>query len=145
VTARLPKGRISGICGASRREDVARLSPARWALPKVTGLALAPVGWLAHVVLGQPAWTDHIVTTTLFMATSMTLGMTVWMRHRGHGWVSTAEMGAAMYASFVVLYPAYFAGAMSASDVMGIGHVLMLPAMLVVMLRRRSEYAGAHH
>jgi hypothetical protein len=34
---------------------------------------------------------------------------------------------------------------MSASDVMGIGHVLMLPAMLVVMLRRRSEYAGAHH
>jgi hypothetical protein len=85
------------------------------------------------------------VTTTLLMATGMTLGMTVWMRHRGHDWASTAEMGAAMYASFAVLYPAYFAGAMSASDLMEIGHMLMLPAMLVVMLRRRSEYARAHH
>jgi len=40
------------------------------------------------------------------MATSMTLGMSIWMAIRRHSWRFILEMGAAMYLSFVVFFPA---------------------------------------
>ncbi|SDH60605.1 flagellar biosynthetic protein FliP [Actinokineospora alba] len=76
-----------------------------------------------------------VVPATLLMATTMTIGMTAWMAFRKHSWRSIAEMAAAMYVPFVVLYPFYWAGWMSGGTVMMIGHVIMLPAMAAVMLR----------
>lgn len=76
----------------------------------------------------------------LLMATWMTAGMAAWMAWRRHSWPSIAEMGLAMYASFAVLFPAYWLGTLSGDGVMLAGHLLMLPAMVLVMLRRREEY-----
>ena len=74
------------------------------------------------------------------MATNMSVGMAVWMRIRGHGLPAIAEMSAAMYLSFLVLLPLHWAGVLTGMAFMTAGHVLMVPAMLVAMLRRRSEY-----
>jgi hypothetical protein len=74
------------------------------------------------------------------MATWMTAGMTAWMAWRRHSWPAIAEMGLAMYASFVVLFPAYWLGSLSGHNVMLAGHLLMLPAMALAMLHRREEY-----
>jgi flagellar biosynthetic protein FliP len=77
------------------------------------------------------------------MAIDMSVGMVVWMRYRGHGWPGTLEMVAAMFAPAVVLVPLNWLGVIS-GDLLMIGtHVLMLPLMLVIMLRRRQEYSAA--
>ena len=76
----------------------------------------------------------------LLMATWMTAGMTAWMAYRRHSWQATAEMALAMYLSFAVLLPAYWLGVLSGPGVILAGHVLMLPAMALAMLRRREEY-----
>lgn len=75
------------------------------------------------------------------MAFDMSVGMVVWMRYRGHGWPSTLEMVTAMFAPAVVLAPLSWLGVIS-GDLLIATHVLMLPLMLVVMLRRRAEYSG---
>lgn len=98
-------------------------------------LALTPV---ANLLLGRPVFgmaMEPVVPATLLMATTMSLGMTAWMAFRRHSWPSIAWMAAAMYASCAVLYPFFWAGWLSGDAVMTIGHVLMLPAMAVVMLR----------
>jgi len=76
----------------------------------------------------------------LLMATWMTAGMIVWMRWRRHSWTSSAEMGLAMYVAFAVLFPPYWFGLLSPAALMLVGHVLMLPAMAIVMLHRREQY-----
>jgi hypothetical protein len=94
------------------------------------------------VALG-PLWPDlHGGTElhVLVMATNMTIGMAVWMAVRRHRWVAIAEMGLAMYLPFVVLFPPFWAGWMSAGALFTLGHVLMLPAMVLAMLRRPAEY-----
>jgi hypothetical protein len=78
------------------------------------------------------------------MATEMSVGMAVWMRYRRHRWAPILEMCAAMYAAFLILFLPYWAGVLGAGGVMVGGHVLMLPAMALVMLRRAEEYAGRH-
>ena len=75
----------------------------------------------------------------LLMALSMAVGMTVWMRHRGHDWRAVLEMDAAMFVPFIGLFPLLWLGAISVDAMYGLGHVLMLPAMLVVMVRRRHQ------
>ncbi|MGK5559426.1 hypothetical protein ACSNOI_48335, partial [Actinomadura kijaniata] len=60
------------------------------------------------------------------------------------GWGPIAEMCAAMYASFAVLFPLLWAGLLDGGAVMMLGHVLMFPAMLAVMLRRPEEYSHRH-
>jgi flagellar biosynthetic protein FliP len=98
------------------------------------------------VVLG-PLW-PHLpggaTVHTLVMATNMTIGMAAWMAFRRHRPVAVAEMALAMYVPFVVLFPAFWAGWLSAATMMVIGHVLMLPAMVLAMLRRPAEYT-CHH
>jgi flagellar biosynthetic protein FliP len=94
------------------------------------------------VVLG-PLWPELHGSTELHllvMATDMTLGMTLWMAVRRHRWAPIAEMGLAMYVPFVVLLPLFWTGRLSADAVFVLGHVLMLPAMVLAMLRRPSEY-----
>ena len=50
-------------------------------------------------------------------------------------------MSAAMYVPFVALLVPFWAGAIGAHTLMAWGHLLMLPAMGVVMLLRPAEYA----
>jgi hypothetical protein len=52
-----------------------------------------------------------------------------------------AVLSAAMYVSFVVLLVPYWAGAISGGTLSAAGHVLMLAAMALAMVRRRGEYA----
>jgi hypothetical protein len=96
-------------------------------------LVLGPLSMLVGDAAGVEA---H----SLLMATWMTAGMTAWMAWRRHAWPAIAEMGLAMYASFAVLFPVYWLGALSGHGVMLAGHVLMFPAMALAMLRRREEY-----
>lgn len=88
---------------------------------------------------------DYTVPMTLVMATNMSIGMAVWMRIRGCGWPAILEMSLAMYIPFVGMYPFYWAGLVSEMAIMIVGHVLMVPAMVVAMLFRLDEYTGAHH
>jgi hypothetical protein len=99
------------------------------------------------VVLG-PLWpdlpTDRVEVHTLVMATDMTVGMTALMLWRRHRPAAVVEMALAMYLPFVLLFPAYWAGWLSAAAVFVAGHVLMLPAMVLAMLRRPGEYTEHH-
>jgi len=70
--------------------------------------------------------------------------MSLWMRRRGHNWLSIAEMGAAMYLPFAVLMVPFWAGLLPGHMLMIGGHVLMLPAMVAAMLHRRDEYIADH-
>ncbi|MGP4099926.1 DJ-1/PfpI family protein [Nonomuraea sp. KM90] len=106
------------------------------------------LGAALNAVLGAAGWgyshADQPMIGSLEMVLTMSLGMAAWMRYRRHGWASTLEMVAAMFAPLVVLVPLLWAGAVSGGTTMTLLHVLMLPAMLIVMLRRREEYSRAH-
>jgi len=102
--------------------------------------ALMPLWTYALQAAGAPHLLDHAEPMALSMATDMAIGMGAWMAFRRHGWRDIAEMTAAMYLPFVILFPATLAGAMSSGAMMVAGHTLMLAAMLAVMLRRRDHY-----
>ncbi|MFD0662791.1 DJ-1/PfpI family protein [Thermocatellispora tengchongensis] len=106
------------------------------------------LGAALSAVLGAVGWdyshAEHPVLGSLEMVLAMSLGMAAWMRYRRHSRVSILEMVAAMFAPLVVLVPLLWAGAVSGATTMALLHVLMLPAMLIVMLRRREEYTRAH-
>ena len=88
-----------------------------------------------------PSVTLSADAAVLVMATNMAVGMSAWMRFRGHSWPAVVEMSAAMYVPFVALLVPFWAGAIGAHTLMTWGHLLMLPAMAVVMLVRPAEYA----
>ena len=94
--------------------------------------------------LGWPALNDATVPRTLVMATTMSLGMAAWMRFRGCGWPAVLEMSLAMYVPFLAMYPFYWADLAGDTAVMVVGHVLMVPAMVVAMLFRLDEYTRGH-
>jgi hypothetical protein len=103
----------------------------------LVGMAVLGPVW-AVLVPGLDARPD---VSSMVMATDMALGMGAWMRVRRHDWSMVAEMSAAMYLPFLVLLLPYWAGALSGSALMTWGHVLMLPAMAVPMVRRPHAYA----
>jgi flagellar biosynthetic protein FliP len=76
----------------------------------------------------------------LLMATSMSVGMAALMVWHRSPVSSIVEMCLAMYVSFAVLLPAHWLGLLSGEAVIVLGHVVMLPAMAAVMLRRREQY-----
>ena len=101
---------------------------------------------LGMAVLG-PVWSlvwpglsAHTAADALVMATDMAIGMGAWMRFRGHSWPAIAAMSAAMYLPFVVLLVPFWAGLITGGTLLAAGHLLMLPAMALAMLFRRSEY-----
>jgi hypothetical protein len=108
-------------------------------------VGMAVLGGLVNgaLVLAGLEMPDQAEVTSLEMATYMATGMVVWMRYRGHGWPSTLEMAGAMFVPALALFPLLWAGAISGDDLLMLEHVLMLPLMYVVMLRRRSEYTHA--
>ena len=111
----------------------------------LVGMAvLGPVWRLTFSLLGLPNLRTYAELVALAMATDMTIGMSVWMRHRGHDWASIGEMAVAMYLPFVVLFAPYWAGLISGGTMLVAGHILMLPCMFVIMLRRRDEYSQDH-
>ncbi|MFC4855496.1 hypothetical protein [Actinophytocola glycyrrhizae] len=105
---------------------------------------LAMPARLLWEALGWDFMIENLVARTLVMATNMTIGMVLWMRFRGHRWLPIAEMSLAMYLPFVLMYPFYFGGMVGTTGVMVVGHVLMVPAMAVVMLFRVDEYTVDH-
>lgn len=112
-------------------------------------VGMAVIGAALRAVLGAVglaySHAGHPAIGSLEMAFTMSVGMVVWMRYRGHGWASTAEMTAAMFAPLLVLLPLLWAGVISGGATMMLLHVLMVPAMLGAMFRRRGLYATAHH
>lgn len=103
-------------------------------------MVLGMVVRLPLILLDRAELLDPIEVRAVLMATNMTIGMAVLMRWRRHGWAGIAEMGAAMYVAFALMLVPYWLEAVSDRAVMVGGHVLMLPLMLLVMLRRRDEY-----
>lgn len=74
----------------------------------------------------------------LGMAFIMTVPMVAWMRYRGHGWRPNAEMAASMFIPTFAIIALGEAGLVEDfMTLMGLEHVLMLPAMLI----RPQEYA----
>jgi flagellar biosynthetic protein FliP len=94
--------------------------------------------------LGWTALNEQIVPRTLVMATTMTIGMVVWMRIRHCGWPAIRDMSIAMYLSFAVMYPFLWLGLVGDMAVMMVGHIIMVPAMIVAMLLRKDEYTRSH-
>jgi hypothetical protein len=104
-------------------------------------VALGPLWTLA---LGSSGPLDRPELNALVMATNMTVAMSAWMRFRSHSWRATAEMAAAMYVPFLVLFPPLWLGVIDSRTMVVAGHVLMLPAMAGVMLLRPHEYLHHH-
>jgi flagellar biosynthetic protein FliP len=73
----------------------------------------------------------------LLMASTMVIGMAAWTVLRGDRPSGIVGSAGATYASFVVLFPFLWLGALTPSGLMVLGHVLMVPAMAVAMSRRR--------
>ena len=105
---------------------------------------LAVPARLLWQALGWEFMIEDLVPRTLVMATNMTIGMTALMAVRRHAWPGIVEMSAAMYAPFMILFVPYWTGLITAGGLFQLGHLLMLPAMLLAMLHRRAEYTAAH-
>jgi flagellar biosynthetic protein FliP len=105
-------------------------------------LVAMAVGMVALGPLWPDLATDRVEAHTLVMATNMTVGMTALMLWRRHRPAAVVEMALAMYVPFVLLFPAHGAGWLSAGAVVVVGHVLMLPAMVLAMLHRPEEYTA---
>ncbi|WP_433200495.1 hypothetical protein ACQP00_28880 [Dactylosporangium sp. CS-047395] len=89
-----------------------------------------------------PAIAGRTDVSALVTATDMAIAMAVWMWHRGHGRAAVAEMTAAAYVPFLLLLVPWWAGLVTDGAVLLGGHLLMLPAMLLAMLRRAGEYGA---
>jgi hypothetical protein len=90
------------------------------------------------------AWRDHVGLAAFAMAFNMTLPMVLWMRHRGHSWERGGEMAPAMFLPALAFLVLFWLGLVSASAVLAMQMLLMLPSMLLVMLCRFDEYSAAH-
>jgi hypothetical protein len=90
------------------------------------------------------AWrTDAPELMLLGMASTMSIPMVAWMRHRGHGWAPAWEMTASMFAPSIAAIALLWGGIVEDSDtLLTIQHGAMFPSMLAVMLLRRDEYTG---
>lgn len=105
---------------------------------------LAPVWVALFAVLGCRSLLEHAAVHALVMATNMAIGMALWMHHGHHSWASIGEMVASMYLPFLAVLGPYGLGLVSAGTMLTVGHVLMVPCMLAVMLHRRQEYMQDH-
>ena len=111
-------------------------------------VGMVVLGVAVRLVLGLLGYSDVLdrtETRVLVMTVTMSVGMSVWMRYRRHGWASIVEMDLAMALAFVVVLVPFWLGVLPGQAVMLVGHVLMLPAMALAMLRRRDEYLSPAH
>lgn len=104
---------------------------------------MVALGAASALVLDLP---DTTAVELIEMAVWMTAPMVAWMRTRGHGWRSCNEMAAAMLLPAGGALALYATGAITDSHaLLMFEHTVMFPAMLIVMLVRRDEYAGHDH
>ncbi len=122
------------ITRATRRRTALRFTLHYVEMVVAMFVGMMALGPLWHLV--WPGLMEQPTLHVLVMATDMSIGMAAWMRLRKHNWAGIAWMCAAMYAAFAVVLPPYWAGLIDAGTMETAGHVLMLPLMLVVMLRR---------
>jgi hypothetical protein len=78
----------------------------------------------------------------LGMASSMSVTMVTWMRHRRHTWRSSGEMTAAMFVPALALIVCYWLNGVSASSVCPLACAAMVPAMVVAMLYRLDVFTA---
>ena len=110
-------------------------------------VGMAVLGGLVSLLCaltGHEDLLEHAGASAPIMATNMTVGMALWMRHRGHGWVPIVEMAGAMYVPLALLLVPFWIGALPGGALLAGMHVLMFPAMWLVMTRRPDEYVHAH-
>ena len=100
------------------------------------GLVASGTGWA-----GTYARDD---VSAMMMATSMVVGMSLWMWFRACSRAAIVEMAVAMYLPFVVLLVPLWLDVISRGFLMLVGHLLMLVTMFLAMLYRRSEYEMHH-
>jgi hypothetical protein len=100
-------------------------------------LAAMVVGMLVAAHLWEP---DRVDLAAAWTATGMAVGTAVWTWHRGHPGAAIAEMAAAAYAPYLLLLVPWWAGLLPGEAVLVGGHLLMLPAMAVPLLR----HPGGH-
>jgi hypothetical protein len=81
----------------------------------------------------------------LLMALNMTVGMTVWMRHRRHSWAMCAEMAGAMFVPALAGIVLFWCAVIHGAAIGGVAMAGMVPAMIAVMLLRRTEYSLPVH
>lgn len=81
----------------------------------------------------------------LVMALNMSVGMAVWMRHRGHAWSRIWEMSAAMFVPALAALVLFWCAVVHRDSILALEHAAMLPAMVAVMLWHRTEYAQPVH
>ena len=111
-------------------------------------LGMFAYGLLLGVVLGAAGSTvedARLGQPELFalgMATSMSVPMVLWMRHRGHVWRNGIEMSAAMFAPALLLIGCYWLHAVEANTICPLACAAMIPAMVGAMLLRLDDYAG---
>ena len=104
-------------------------------------VVLHPVWVVVLDTVGAAGLMHNPYTGSLIMATNMTVGMSAWMRIRGHRWRPIVEMGAAMFMPFLVLFVPLGLDLIDSGALMLWGHLLMLPAMAMAILPRPEEYA----
>ena len=104
-------------------------------------VVLHPVWMFVLDAVGAAGLMHNPYSGALIMATNMTVAMSAWMKVRSHRWRPIAEMGAAMYVPFLVLFVPLALGLIDKGALMLWGHLLMLPAMAAAMLLRPHEYA----
>jgi hypothetical protein len=105
--------------------DAATFAAAGTSIPDVKGAA--PEVW------GMP------------MALNMTVGMTVWMRYRGHSWAMCTEMAGAMFVPAAAAIVLFWCAVIHGEAIGGVTMAGMVPAMIAVMLLRRTEYSQPVH
>jgi hypothetical protein len=90
------------------------------------------------------AWRRHTELAVYAMTFNMTLPMVLWMRHRGHAWERCGEMAGAMFAVAVIALVPFWVGFIPGGTTLGLGMLLMVPAMLLAMFYRMDEYSEPH-
>lgn len=130
-------GRSNGSTTSGHRAPVARHFLEMVAAMVVGMMLLGGLTYAAYVIAGVDESRVPVELDALLMGFNMAVGMTVWMRYRGHGWSGILKMDGAMLTSFVGLFPLLWLGLISEDAMFGLGHVVMLPAMWVLMLRGR--------
>jgi hypothetical protein len=106
-------------------------------------LALNPVYTAVAARAGYTdPWGELPMLSALVMAVNMTIPMVLLMLRHRHRGVAIVEMAASMVAPTAAAAGLYALGAIPAAQVMSIAHLAMFPAMLLVMLRRYSDYAA---
>ncbi|MEV4244512.1 hypothetical protein AB0J63_13980 [Streptosporangium canum] len=106
------------------------------------GMAVLGAAVRAGLALAGLEFPARPEAAALEMAVDMSAGMIVWMRYRGHGWAATLEMAGSMIVPALALFPLLWTGVITGDALLVLEHVVMLPLMLLVMLRRRDEYGG---